>query len=426
MLAKILEQIDTIADAKGVAKMELLRVYDSDLLRRVFLYALDPYRMYRIKKLDLTLKPLEFNSWEDPKELFRTLDALAEYKLPEGTSRQTECEFVCEKYHVPPELLHRILNKDLRCGLAATSVNKVWPNLIPEFKVALAKEYEGEEDTDGFVSIKYDGLRCIALCDEVGDIKFYTRNGLEIVSAEHIKEPLSKMLSPLETLGLPCMLDGELMKSTGHFQDSSGSIRSKSKQDTSLVFKIFDWLPLQEFKNRQGTMSQETRINYLHNWAGFIYQSISNKLNYHSITDKPQELPFDIVGHVRVRSNSEVQKAYKVARDNLHEGLIWKDPKATYQFRRSNFWLKLKDIKSVDCKVTGTEPGAGKYAGMIGALIVDFEGKVNRVGSGLDDKQRALDPAEFIGCMAEIFYHEKTKDGNMRHARLIQMRPDLD
>ena len=76
-------------------------------------------------------------------------------------------------------------------------------------------------------------------------------------------------------------------------------------------------------------------------------------------------------------------------------------------------------------RVIGLEPGKGKYQGMMGALVVDFNGKPNKIGTGFSDLQRS-NSEHFLGKMVEISYHELTKDGNMRHSRFEKERGDLE
>ncbi len=71
-----------------------------------------------------------------------------------------------------------------------------------------------------------------------------------------------------------------------------------------------------------------------------------------------------------------------------YEGLVVKPFDYRYEKRRSQSWLKMKDILSKDLKVVHYFEGTGKYEGMLGGLIVDHKGKDVRVGGGFSDVQR--------------------------------------
>jgi DNA ligase-1 len=392
-----LEFFKEIANIKGTtAKMDTLRLA-GETEKNILAYALDPYRMYGVKNFRKGGSLPE----GEPLGLFETLDRMASRELSGGRA-QAACQLMVAD-GVPEELLLMILNKDLRCGLAATSVNKVFPKLIPEFKVALAEEYEDDGVWPKLGSTKYDGLRGLAFVTEEG-VTFKTRNGLEITSVDHLHDEL--MALPW-TKGL--VIDGEIKLRTGHFQDSSGAARKKSENNPDLVFYMFDWLPIQEFLNQKAHLYQWARVRQLAEWGG------SEKLI--------------VVEHTELKNDSEAQRLYEKAREAGEEGLILKNPDRTYEFRRSTAWVKMKDVKSADARVKGLIPGKGKYAGKVGALVVDFEGKDNSVGSGLSDEERQLwqdNPDLILGKMVEVNYHELTKDGNMRHSRFNKIRWDKE
>lgn len=71
----------------------------------------------------------------------------------------------------------------------------------------------------------------------------------------------------------------------------------------------------------------------------------------------------------------------------------------------------------------------GKYEGMVGALEVDFEGLDDKIGSGISDENRELwarNPDLILNKIVEVNYHEKTKDGHMRHSRYNKIRWDKE
>jgi hypothetical protein len=64
------------------------------------------------------------------------------------------------------ELIHCVIDKDLKTRAGDKIINKAIPDHIPEFSVALADKYEPKlvDWKDGwYVSRKIDGARCIAI-----------------------------------------------------------------------------------------------------------------------------------------------------------------------------------------------------------------------------------------------------------------------
>jgi len=75
-----------------------------------------------------------------------------------------------------------------------------------------------------------------------------------------------------------------------------------------------------------------------------------------------------------------------------YEGLIWKDPEASYQFgKRSKAWIKEKNTaETVDVVAVGFEEATGEKSGMLGAIVLESADgtEVGRTGSGFTDAQR--------------------------------------
>ena len=405
MLERALFELDEIAAVSSSTAKKSLLANISELTKHILYEALNPYRMFGVKNLPYVKEP-DAPLPTTGTELLRVLDDLQSRALTGNAARETLMQLVRDGL-VPYELLDRILKKDPRCGVGAKLVNSVYTGFIPEFSVALAQTYEGEDQYFPLLaSIKYDGLRCLAFISE-DDVLLCTRNGLEITSAESIKPELRRLWR-----GTDFVLDGELMQEGGHFQDSSGAIRKKNKQAENLEYQVFDILNTSEFKTQQMTPTQLVRLSQLSTLLGCWGMGEKVKLVDHSL----------------VWSNSEVQKYYQDARSQGYEGLVLKTLRAPYSFKRSSCWVKLKGFETADVEVVGVELGNGKYKEMVGALTVRFNGKLNSVGTGLTDYQRQLwarNPNLIIGKMVEVSYHELTKDGNMRHSRFEKERFDL-
>lgn len=73
------------------------------------------------------------------------------------------------------------------------------------------------------------------------------------------------------------------------------------------------------------------------------------------------------------------------------EGLIIRNPAAVYETKRTANLLKFKAREDAEGSLVGFTAGKGKYAGMIGALVLDYEGKRLEL-SGMTDDER-----QFIG-----------------------------
>ena len=68
------------------------------------------------------------------------------------------------------------------------------------------------------------------------------------------------------------------------------------------------------------------------------------------------------------------------------EGVMLKDPNSAYEFKRSNYLLKVKKFEDAEAKVYGHQQGTGRCEGMCGAILVrEKDGTEFKIGSGFTD-----------------------------------------
>jgi ATP-dependent DNA ligase len=113
-----------------------------------------------------------------------------------------------------------------------------------------------------------------------------------------------------------------------------------------------------------------------------------------------------------VNSMEEAQTLYQQKLSEGEEGLVLKDPKGPWEDKRVKHQVKMKAELEADLRVTGFLPGAGKFEGKIGSLLVESaDGKVKTaVGTGLDDEERSYDPKEFLGKIVAVKYNAMIDD----------------
>lgn len=105
----------------------------------------------------------------------------------------------------------------------------------------------------------------------------------------------------------------------------------------------------------------------------------------------------------------EIRASLKHALSCGYEGLVLRGP---------DKWLKVKDHETYDVVVTGHQPGKGKHAGRMGALLTE-KGKV---GTGFTDAVREDPPP--IGSVIEVECMSLTPNGLFRHPRFKRVRID--
>ena len=113
---------------------------------------------------------------------------------------------------------------------------------------------------------------------------------------------------------------------------------------------------------------------------------------------------------------------------NGAEGLMLHRGASLYKGQRSDDLLKVKTHEDTEARVVAHIPGKGKYAGQLGALLVEMpavDGQPARrfkLGSGFTDAQRQQPPA--IGSRVTYRFRGLNDSGIPRFASFMRVRED--
>lgn len=284
------------------------------------------------------------------------------------------------------------LNRFCRSALLALSIvltlGEATPAAAQVPPLMLANVYRGQVALDDYwVSEKLDGVR--GYWD--GE-RLLTRSGERIVAPAWFIE------------GWPQIpLDGELWAGRGQFSRSVSIVRQQAPSDADWLqirFMVFD-LPASG-----DTFTQ--RIAEL--------QNIVQRIGRPWVQAIPQ---------ARVRDRRELEAMLaKVVRDG-GEGLMLHRGASLYRAERNDDLLKLKPFEDAEARVIGHVPGRGKFAGQLGALLVETPDGVRfRLGGGFSDAQRRDPPP--IGSWVS-YRHGGVNEGSgrPRFARFLRIREDM-
>lgn len=130
-----------------------------------------------------------------------------------------------------------------------------------------------------------------------------------------------------------------------------------------------------------------------------------------------------------VTSDEEtIYKHFTAILDNGGEGIILKNCNSGYFFGKRNAHLmKVKEEVTKDLAAVGMVEGEGKYAGTLGALIVQSRDGTKHQVSGMTDAQRDewwSSTRSIIGKVVEIKAMKELPDGSLREARFKCVRFD--
>ena len=95
-----------------------------------------------------------------------------------------------------------------------------------------------------------------------------------------------------------------------------------------------------------------------------------------------------------------------------------------YINKRTSKALKVKNFQDDECRVRGYTKGHGKFEGLVGALLCEWEGRVLKIGSGLSDADRRTPP--ILDSSITFKYNGLTKYGNPKFPVFLRERKILN
>ena len=395
---EVIKIFKELQESSGKRLQEILEENkDNELLKKVLWFVYNPYIVTGLssKKINkIVNKQIKYAPAETIEEVF-------EYLQEHNTGTDMDIAYVSEFIQGKPdqEMYGQIFTKELKLGITSKTMNKVFPNLIPEFNVMLAEKYwdrmEELEKTnpDIIITQKYDGVRCVAIHDKSG-IKLFSRQGKPIEGLHDLEEQL--LWLPFGCFDGELLLNKDNIPSKDLYRETVTVVNSKDQDKKNIVFNIFDTCEIKEFENgycsvpciERKKIIQELEEQMKPDW----WKSVP--ILYYGRYDK------DIV-------QQELNKQIALE----HEGVMVNIANAPYEARRTKNILKVKAMQDCDLKIIGFEEGTGKNKGILGAIIVDYKGFEVRVGSGFTYQDREYfwaNQNELLGRVITVQYFEET------------------
>jgi DNA ligase-1 len=420
----ILEKIES--DGSRLFKERVLSEnVDNKILHRFLVMAFDPWKNWGISKYDSVTCSVKVGHSDDALVKFMDLlDALARREITGSKARGAVEGAISTFDEVGKKWCDRLVGRNLRCGVSATTINKIWPNSIVPFAVSLAETLETTVSTDGSFKIsekvnypvrveaKLDGLRMVAVKSK-GEATLYTRNGTVLETLPRIKAAIAAL--PFDNF----VLDGEAMGEDWNESASVVMSAKSKKDDSSMLYHVFDCVPLTDWQ------AQKSKLTYT--------ERLSNLMAIIGAGPMISKSPFRYVKSMTCSNEEELRSFYTSCLEENYEGVMLKDVKAKYQWKRSSAILKLKPVGTDEGVIVGWHE-AGKFtkrAGQFGGFNVLLpNGVITRVGGGYSDKLKDeinLDPDSYIGKIAECEHQPPlTEDGKMRFPVFSRFRNSSD
>jgi DNA ligase-1 len=399
---KDIYKLQSIAGAN--AKCEFIKAHRDDTYFKRFLYfALNPMLTYNISKKS-TDKLMAEENFDGQKliffnDIFECCEHLSRLRgMDDATLRQVKM-LLNVKYPEMDEreLYIQLLSKKVRLGIAAKTINKIIPNLIPEWEVQQAytvEKYPLKEGTEFWLTQKLNGARATLY-----EGQLLARSGMPYKGLEHITDALSW----LRVAGF--VADGELtLKDKGDLSDneafrvSTGILNSDNVNKTVICYTIFDMIPVKDFDALKPQVTYRYRRDILNQFAERIAD-----------TDGAVKV-LPVLYHGTDQSKIEELLEQMVREDK--EGLMI-NTDVPYRRTRHKGILKVKRFYTMDLPIIRCEEGTGRLSGTLGAFVLKYKENEVKVGSGFTDEQREQfwnNRDDMEGLLCEVKYKEISQD----------------
>jgi len=413
MEKELLKNLDAfVTEMKGtskvLAKKAIIEKYkDNQFILDMVEATYNPFKVYHVTSKQLKKHPelCHGNYLGDLKMLLHNL----EQRIWTGHEAIAYANGFVSNHPEYAHIIHSILDRNLEVRASDSVFNSVIPDLIPTFKPALANVYNPKlvdltNNERWYASRKLDGVRCLAIIDEDGNVDLRSRQGQSFETLQVIKDAIDSLYL------VDTVLDGEICICDKHgdedFQAIMKEIRRKDHTIAKPVFKIFDKISLNVFNTKSGGAKLYDRL-----------LSLSTLMECASSIEC-----LEYVDQHLIHDEDHFAKWQDMASFGKWEGfMIRKD--VSYEGKRSNNLLKVKTFHDAEYVVNGCDSrehrvirnGKEVKIEMLSQVYIEHKGYKVAVGSGFSQEQRIKfhnDPSLIIGKLITCQYFEETQNQN--------------
>jgi len=402
MLERLQKFVDEMKSTSSLNEKKVIidSIKTDEFITSSLNYTYDPYKKYYV-----TSKTCKKNSglfkYNLHNDLFDLLDDLSNRVITGHDAIAAVNGFITAntKYE---DLIFSIIDRNLEIRASDSVINKVIPNLIPTFDVALATKYEPKfcdfENEDWMASRKLDGVRCL-IRKEGNKVNAYSRQGNEFTTLQKVINDVSKIRGNFVLDGEICLMDEN---NNEDFQGIMKQIKKKDHQIENPKYVMFDCLEIEEFDNKVGNINLEQR-----------YESLND-------IDLSKYPTLDVLEQHSISSIEELTAMIDEAEKQGHEGVMLRKD-VGYEGKRSKNLLKCKKFFDAEYEVLDIEfdshrvirEGKEVVIPMLANVWIEHKGYKVAVGSGWNQEQRIryqANPEQLLGKTITVQYFEETKN----------------
>ncbi len=405
-LEKLQNFVDQMKNTSSLNEKKVIigSIQNDEFIKKALNYALDPFKKYYLTSKNCKKNSELLGHANTYGSIFTLLDDLANRVCTGHNAIANVNRFILENIQFE-DLIFSIIDRNLEIRASESVINKVIPNLIPTFDVALANKFDPKRvdwNDTWLASRKLDGVRCLTKVDYQGNVECYSRQGNEFETLDVVRDAVKK----LGVVGV--VFDGEicLMDEDGNedFQGIMKQIKRKNHTITNPKYVMFDYLTLKEFDAKESETKLTLRIA---RFAKHILHLENNSCL--SVLDQ----------HV-VSGDDHFAKLKADAEKDGHEGVMLRKD-VGYEGKRSQNLLKVKKFFDAEYKVESIDfedhrvirEGKEVVIPMMAQAYINHKGHEVAVGSGWNQEQRIkyhANPKLIIGKTITVQYFEETKN----------------
>jgi len=367
------------------SKIDFIKQYINDsTVKEVLKYTYDPFFQTNLRKVNVA--STGSLSFSDVYSEFKILlFQLNRRDLTGNAARDAVTKLLNKCTSETQELITNIIQKDLKCKLGASLINKAIPGLVPEFDIQLANTYDKSIKKKEvklvpyyYESPKLDGLRGYHKATMI------SRSGKPILGFEDTIEPELNDLMDKHKFDF---MDGELYSHNVPFQTIQSYVNRKVNIDPLKKKEIYYYI----FVAGRDWKDTKEMYDYLQNIPEL--SSPLPHLNYHYV----KLLPVTIVKN----DLDEITKVTELHMSQGYEGTMLRHPKNWYAWKRDDNLLKHKLFIESDFTITGYYEGEGEFEGTLGGFKIEGEFEGNKIRSEVGSGFKVL--PEFLDNRSELW-----------------------
>lgn len=313
-------------------------------------------------------------------------------------------------------LASMIVQKDLKCGVKAATVNKVRPGsiFIMPYQRCSTSDHIGNIKWPAAIEIKADGMFINAIKLD-SNVIYRTRWGnlfpLELSDIDERIIELSKndfvlmgefrVLNPTKNEFLPRKRGNGILNSI-----AQGNEKIINYYMKAIRYTVWDMIPYKDFLHGNCKISWKTRKKWLQSLPKYGHDTFLSQTDTLYV--------------------NSIEEAFKLAQkwiSEKEEGAVIKNLDSTWKHTTSGCrdWVKIKEEKVCELRIVGWIPGkkGTKYEHLCGSVICESEcGRLRVNVSGLTDEERAWNWDEYIDKIVSVKFNEVITSRSKEQASL--------